>query len=447
MHLCFRQPKSSEDGRRPAVLRQLFARIRAVRLRKEYNKRRGFLTPPVYVLLVCVLFPIFIWFPIHTYNILKGPFHMDLNQFTTHLISFNQHANDGSFLQIRSWPFQQEYFEIELGEDQIEQESAHILRESASYYSYFRPSYTMKAVQNDEIYQALYPDRLYVTLAARGQNHFHSRLPYRFHLFTIKTLRCIVRQLDVKPTSYIKWHDKATFVERIEEIYGRNSTAFNMKVITKCGILIGYLYRPQDSKVYMPGWKLPYLFNNRDIALDTSSSYFPYKTYLCCGLLFTCILVHVLSNLIIYLYQMHWARALIIPYQVEDQLRQLELGTLQALDEAILHTPTERRYRDRMFLIRNQYLIIFTIDLNECNPNILHQFYNKSPFIVIPVGDIEIVSSFGVMVSHESGQNFVRFPYLYLSAADNVHHWLHSILMDISERYQRWYVFFFTDVL
>jgi hypothetical protein len=144
---------------------------------------------------------------------------------------------------------------------------------------------------------------------------------------------------------------------------------------------------------------------------------------------------------------MHWARALIIPYQVEDQLRQLELGTLQALDEAILHTPTERRYRDRMFLIRNQYLIIFTIDLNECNPNILHQFYNKSPFIVIPVGDIEIVSSFGVMVSHESGQNFVRFPYLYLSAADNVHHWLHSILMDISERYQRWYVFFFTDVL
>ncbi|CAF4131713.1 unnamed protein product [Adineta steineri] len=167
MRQWFQKSRSGEVGRRPAILRELFARIRAVRLRDEYNKRSG-----------C-----------------------------------NQGRTGGNSLPTHWWSVEREYFQIELGQDQIEQVSAHTLRGYPYYFQYFKPSYTMKAVQNDGIYQALYPNRVFIKLPVRGQNHFHSRLPYRFHEFTIETLRCIVRQLGVLPTSYIKWHDKGTYHE------------------------------------------------------------------------------------------------------------------------------------------------------------------------------------------------------------------------------------------
>ncbi|CAF1523036.1 unnamed protein product [Adineta steineri] len=213
MRQWFQKSRSGEVGRRPAILRELFARIRAVRLRDEYNKRSGYLTPPVYLLLGCVLFPLILLCRIHVYNMRNGPFHMNLYQFTVHLISCNQGRTGGNSLPTHWWSVEREYFQIELGQDQIEQVSAHTLRGYPYYFQYFKPSYTMKAVQNDGIYQALYPNRVFIKLPVRGQNHFHSRLPYRFHEFTIETLRCIVRQLGVLPTSYIKWHDKGTYHE------------------------------------------------------------------------------------------------------------------------------------------------------------------------------------------------------------------------------------------
>ncbi|UJR12521.1 hypothetical protein I4U23_016696 [Adineta vaga] len=421
---------------RTGILSNLFARIDAVYLDDEYNKRSKYIIPPIYFVITCIFLPFLISrFPIEIYNQLNGPFHLNLDQFTSHLIHFNQHEYDEISLQIGSWPFQQEYFQIELGEDQIDQDSSHILRESTSPFSYFKTSYTMKAAKNDDIYHALYPNRLYIKLASRGEKHFYHRHPYRFHLFTMKTLRCIVRQFDILSTSYMKWNDKEIFVKKIEEIYEQNSTIFNMKVITKCGILIGYLYRPQDSIVFMSGWNVSHLFHDLDIGLDTASSYFSYTIYFCICLLFTCNSIKILCNLIIYYYKIYRKRMLVIPNQVKDQFDLLRYDTLQKLDETIVNIPMDRCYMNRLFIIKDKYLLIFMIDPNECDTNILLNFYDNSPIIVIPIENIDMINSLGIGFSYRLDRHLLSFPLPYFSD-DNISNWLYQTIINIDEKYQ-----------
>ena len=201
------------------------------------------------------------------YNALYGPFHFTLEQFTTHLRMYNELVVDGYKSESSWFLFHREYLQVELGENQIEQDAKHILRILSDDPPNGRLLYAFNRVKEWNIVKNLRPNRVYVKFAVANQNHLHSRLPYSFRSFTVRTLRCIVRQLDVSPNEYMHWIEKSMFITTIEQIYAQNATTFNMKVIIKCGILIGYLYRAERELAYTAHSDSFVKFNEFDIAL------------------------------------------------------------------------------------------------------------------------------------------------------------------------------------
>ena len=88
----------------------------------------------------------------------------------------------------------------------------------------------------------------------------------------MKTLKCIIQQLNIDEH---QWP-----IELIEQIYNENIEIFNKKVIKKCGIIIGYRYRPYETVFRINSNKSYYINNNHVRAFNASSSYTCYPAYI-----------------------------------------------------------------------------------------------------------------------------------------------------------------------
>ena len=60
-------------------------------------------------------------------------------------------------------------------------------------------------------------------------------------------------------------------------------------VLTKCGILTGYLYRPLYEKAFTPTRE--HEFTEFDVALNMTEEYYSFYLILICGLTFLCLLI------------------------------------------------------------------------------------------------------------------------------------------------------------
>jgi hypothetical protein len=370
------------------------------------------------------------------YNALAGPFHLTLDQFSIRLDEYNQLNFDEDPSRSSWFLFHHEYLQIELSENQIEQEEENILNIFSDDSPNGRLLYTLNRVKELNIVINLHPNKLYVKLPSADKGHFHSQHPYRFRSFTIRTLRCIVRQLDISPNEYMKWIEKSMYIKTIEQIYAQNATAFNIKVITQCGILLGYLYRPQGEIANAINSKYPVEFKKLDVAFDASSPYYPYKTFLFGGLLFSWLFIKAFFYILIYLFHaIYWPTLRIHPV-LEKYLNVLKIDSLQKLDDLLLHTTDANNYYDRLFLVQDQYLLILNIDWNECNPSILHQFYVQEPFTIVRLKDIIRIDHNEIMTEYGSEHKWYSLPTTCSISDKHGTGWLHRRLMHKSTSYR-----------
>ncbi|CAF1047423.1 unnamed protein product [Rotaria sordida] len=233
-----------------------------------------------------LLIPILCFLKCHTriYNAWVGPFHLNLDSFIEHWKIYSGDLEiERSFL-VGLFSFDKEYLQIELGENQIDNDTYNM------YFVYFRHPmynqllYTFNPIKESSITNL--SKKLFVKLPTYLTSHFHKRLPYRFEQFNSNTLKCIIRQLDISSeVDNIKLM-KSMHIKIIEEIYDQNATEFNMKVINQCGILLGYLYDCQNEIVFSPSSNQRYKFSDFVAAFDASSSYSPYMSYLFGGLFY-----------------------------------------------------------------------------------------------------------------------------------------------------------------
>ncbi|CAF4649682.1 unnamed protein product, partial [Rotaria sp. Silwood2] len=161
-----------------------------------------------------------------------------------------------------------------LGEDKIDDNPKHVYGVYYRHPIFEKLLYTFNPIKEQSIANA--PMQLLIKLPTNLQSHFHKRLPYRFELFNSNTLKCIAQQIDISPELYQSNFERSTHIKMIEDIYDQNATDFNVKVITKCGILLGYLYDCQNEPVFTWYSNQSYQFTSLVAAFDASSSYSPY---------------------------------------------------------------------------------------------------------------------------------------------------------------------------
>jgi hypothetical protein len=108
----------------------------------------------------------------------------------------------------------------------------------------------------------------------------------------------------------------------------------------------------------------------------------------------------------------------------------------------LLTTRQENNYRNRLFLIQDQYLVIFKIHLNECKPEALRQFYLTAPFMIINIANIAAVDFDSISVSDYSWER-ISLMMVDDNQNNNEADWLHGRLMNCSANYRHVYVILF----
>ncbi|CAF1070047.1 unnamed protein product [Rotaria sordida] len=290
-----------------------------------------------------LLIPILCFLKCHTriYNAWVGPFHLNLDSFIEHWKIYSGDLEiERSFL-VGLFSFDKEYLQIELGENQINNDTYNM------YFVYFRhPMYNQLLYTFDPIKESSITNlskKLFVKLPTYLTSHFHKRHPYRFEQFNSNTLKCIIRQLDISSeVDNIKLM-KSMHIKIIEEIYDQNATEFNMKVINQCGILLGYLYDCQNEIVFSPSSNQRYKFSDFVAAFDASSSYSPYmRNYL------ERIPYPIVVNRNTY-YELEWLHQRLMYYSAKYRYS-YELEQLRQRQEAIRTREEQRRYRLALFI-------------------------------------------------------------------------------------------------
>ena len=414
----------------------LLARIQSQHLRGEQSERIKHFTYTFGYLIGCALVLLLCQCHSRVYNALAGPFHLNIDQLVTELDKFNGVQIGEQPVQIDWFSFDREYFQVELGENAVELDEKDELNMFSSNPFSRRLLNIFSPVKEITISSVVYPDHLYIKLPSLSQHYFHTRLPYRFQSFSIASLRCIVRHLGVSPHEYIQWPEKSMYITAVEQIYNRNATEFNMKVIKKCGVFVGYLYRPIGEKVHRSKSRYAFKFRKMDVALDASSPYYPYKTYLLSGVSLSWLVFKALFYVLLCLFHLIVRPPLLIRPEVKYLLRQLGFDSLQSLDIVLLKTSHEHNYRDRLFLIRNQYLLVLNIDLHERQTSRLRQFHILEPFTLISLSHIRSVSHTGFWIADRFGERWVSFPNIRAHEDDNAAAWLHRRLIMTSEPYR-----------
>jgi hypothetical protein len=360
---------------------------------------------------------------------------LDRDQFVSYLQIYN---NDLSSAQSKWFSLKLEYLQVELGEDQIEQGNADLLRIYADDQNMHKNSLaTFKRIKEASIVDVLRPNRLYVKLPTSMQSHFKTRLPFKFWMFSIRTLRCIVRQLNVTPLEYSAWLEKSNYVTFIEAKYKTDVVQFNKAVLTKCGVLIGYLYRPKGELAYLPNSQLAFQFRSLDVALDASYPYYPYFSFLLGGIVLSWLFLKALLYFLVYVFYQVYRTPLVIHPLVRQQLREFNINNLRTLNGMLFKTPDDQRYGS-LFLIDQKYVVLLNVDINERNIDRLARFKDEPPLMIIPVTSITKVSWGGIIVENDS--KLIPWP-VTQKANGLVSKWLHDQLMQISAPYMERYVF------
>ena len=419
---------------------QLLDRIR----RSTIQKRTKSLSQSLYITMSIFIihsfsFPFFFQCPNRIYNAWKGPFHLNLEEFITHWDLYS-----GNTSTERWFSLEKEYLQIELGEDKIDDDPRHILRIYYRHPTYAKVLYTFHPIK--ELNISTFPMQLMVKLPTSLKSNFHKRLPYRFEFFHTDTLKCIARQIGIDKEVYQTNLDNSMHIPLIEEIYDRNATDFNMKVIMKCGILIGYFYDCATEKVYTWHSNEPYVFTFSAAAFDSYASYSPYMTYfLGCLLLLCCIrtIFQILNDLLGLVWYIFRRYRPIVSSDIRNILKKFNIDSIQLLDYLLMRTLEEDNYYDRLFFIRKQHLVIFRIDLNERNLNLLSQFHRCTPFTIIDISSIIEINLGCISVSDGSYENKILLPMIADGSRDSMANWLHGRLMTYSVDYRHRYGFLF----
>jgi len=358
---------------------------------------------------------------------------MSLNQFRNHLeMNYNP-------IDYKSFFFQSEYIQIELGKNVINQSTKNTLRVFYGHHSYGKLLYTFNRVQEPTI--DTQDMTLFVKFASHEQSYSQKRYSYHFQSFNINTLRCIVEQLAISSTEFMRWPEKSIYIERIEQIYNKNPEVFNRKVIRKCGILIGYLYRPRNEYVYPADSYEYHQFSKHVRVFDASSSYIPYMSYVLVGLFIYFLLVFVVHLIRDNIYLIYQSRSTIHP-SIQKQMTESNINSLENLDNLLLNTTYENNHYDRLFIVRGKYLIMFMIDLHENNEEILRRFYENPPLTIIPIDMITSVRKNCIMLDDDNYSRWIDFPIRSYSSRFDPSDWLHRRLMILSDEYRYTYVTF-----
>ncbi|UJR29241.1 hypothetical protein I4U23_010455 [Adineta vaga] len=404
---------------------------------KRWSKQLVYVKHFKYTFILLLLFILFstIFFQLHiyAYNSFFGPFHLNLNDFTKYVENYKNG---------QSWFKRIEYIQVELGENNI--------RNPLNAYETIR-RYSDPITRRHYVgtYKKVKTPPIYVKLPTRVRKHFHLRHPFDFSLYSIRTLKCIVKKLQSESErTYQTWIEKSEYIKYINEEYSKNATRFNMLALSKCGILIGYLYCPMYEKAFLPTKEYP--FYKTDIAFDMTRQYYPFYSLVIVTLIFLWLLLKTLFYFILYLINIIYVKIcykyglLAVPLVLsEDVLEELWLlnnddsphEQLLQLDEMIQNSQYE--LEKQLFIIKNSseqlFVVLLRVNLqqNQCLED------NLSPFIICPVTDIiKIVGDAGICY----GVDASWIPWTPIMGIEiSQSQWLHDNLMVISEHYREQY--------
>ncbi len=406
---------------------ELFQHIHRLKVRNEYSDR---LKHKCLFFLFTIFFLCLIQCHTRVYNSWAGPFHLNLDEFITHWKVYSGNISiERSFLS-NFFSLDKEYLQIELGENQIDDNPKHIFRVYRNYSSHTKVLYTYNPIKEPNMITL--PMQLFVKLPTNLQSRFHKRLPYRFELFKSDTLICIAQQMGISPEVYYSNFKNFRHIQLIEEYYDRNATDFNMKVISKCGILIGYLYDYPTEVVFSEYLNQSYKFTYFVAVFNAYSSYSPYITYVFAGLLLSWFLMIIFLDLFRFLWLVFIRFRLVISPNAQHLLNIFHINSIQELDYLLITTAKENNYHNQLFLVQNRHLIIFQINLNECDPKIFCQFYANASFMIIDIEHIVAINSNYISILHGDRLDQISLPKMENDTAD----WLHKRLMDCSANYR-----------
>ena len=293
--------------------------------------------------------------------------------------------------------------------------------------------------------------KIYVKLPTRTQKYIHTRFPFHFQSYSISALKCIVKYLPFDSMlTYRTWIEKSDYVNYINEQYEKNPTQFNMAVLTKCGILIGFLYRPFGEQAFLPTRKRE--FHVSDIALNVTRQYCSIYLLAICGLIFIWLLCKSLFYLILYVQNIVrlklsikfglFSYPLDLSKDVLDELYLLNMNVpfyqqLLKLDEFI--QGNRSHCNNQLYIIENCDKQLFVVLLRKKINEELNAEEQLSPFIICPVTDIcKITELRGICY----GEELSWIPWPIMSPNEqNYSDWLHEELMQISQVYSERYVF------
>lgn len=432
MHDFFRTIISNTIMSNSLSVVKLLQRIHRLKVRDEQNIYFHRLKIKSFCLLFTIILLCLSQCHTHVYNALNGPFHLNLTEFITHWYIYNGNVSvERSFLS-NLFLLEKKYLQIELGENKIDENLKDVFYIYRDFSTKKNVIYTFNPIKDQNITRL--PMQLFVKLPTNLQFTFHQRLPYRFELFSSDTLICISQQINISQEVYYSNWKNGTLIRLIEEIYDENMTDFNMKVISKCGILIGYLYNYPREIVFSAYSDKIFKFTAYVAVFNAYSSYSYYMIDVLGVHLLSYILIIILNDLFHILRLVRYSYCLSISDDTRRTLDRFNIDSIEKLNYLLLNTTTENNYHNQLFLINDQYLVTFQFNLDERNPKILRQFYKKTPFMIINTEDIVGIGSNGI-------------PYVYSSFSDRISppkinnnerlNWLHRRLMVCSPNYRK----------
>jgi hypothetical protein len=262
----------------PLLYHHLLAQLRNQRLQVERRKRIQQFYVPLSIAIVTIAIALSLECHTKIINTYLGPFHIRADEFIELAQAFNESRTSflyTSWNEFRHFIYHKIYLQVELGQENIE----------------YKPDYPPRVYEDAEKRKGLiatfhhvlhlnavtlfHPNRVFIKMPA-----YPIKLPFQFSAFSIKTLRCVVRELNVAPVTYISWPDKQDYVSYIRNRYENNYAHFNEVALVRCGIFVGFFIRPKThiekayaSMLSSASW---FEFKRYDIALDVTR---PYRAY------------------------------------------------------------------------------------------------------------------------------------------------------------------------
>jgi hypothetical protein len=219
-----------------------------------------------------------------------------------------------------------------------------------------------------------------------------------------------------------------------------------MLVLTKCGILIGYLYRPMYEKAFLPTKE--HTFYKSDIALDVTRQYYSFYSLLIGILIFLWLfckaafyLTIFLTNIIRFKFFHKYgilSFPLVLFQDVLDELWLLNIDDspheqLLQLDKFIQRS--NHKFNNQLFIIEDNFEQLFVVLLRRNLYENIIAANNVSPFIICSVTDIRKIVQYGGICY---GEDLSWIPWPSTTTEEqNYSEWLHEELMQISEHYKQ----------